>query len=107
MAEPTWRWWKQDQIGTGDPLLGPIVGKVWVGRLVVELCFRDMGRRGFRWGPWFMQDKKLTQKYTYFPQVQVFFVSSKDHFYIFRKTFAGCSEWSQKPKAENSKKDLV
>lgn len=58
MAGPAWGWWKQDQIYMEDPLLGPIVGKVWVGRLVVELCFRDMSRRGFRWGPWFMQDKK-------------------------------------------------
>lgn len=37
-----------------DPHLGPVVEMAWIGRVMVELCFRNMGMMGFKEGPWFV-----------------------------------------------------
>lgn len=41
-----------------DPHLGPVVEMGLKRRVVVELCFRDMGMMGFKQEPSFMQGNK-------------------------------------------------
>lgn len=37
------------EISMWDPHLGAVVEMGWIGRVVVELCFRDMGTTGFKY----------------------------------------------------------